>query len=172
MQISAIRTMFDYLYWLRDRVLDAVSELPPEAFITTEAVGARDLRATLVHELDVEASWRARLRWDVPAQPETELNADAYPTLETLREQWRADQVAMGEWLATLTDRDLLLAPPREETDAFPLWHYLVHVVTHGIQELTEAAVLLHASGRAPTNLGFLDFGDTLTGPGPGADRA
>lgn len=164
MQISEIRSLFDYLYWLRDRVLDAADALGPEGFVSTPAIATRDLRATLVHELDVETSWRARLQMDAPAEHETELLPDAYPTITALREHWLADQAAMSGWLGTLTNEDLQLPAPREHGETFPLWYYLVHVVTHGIQELTEAAVLLHPSGLAPTDLGFLNFADTLAG--------
>jgi len=33
--------------------------------------------------------------------------------------------------------------------------------VSHGIQELEEAVVLLGRSGHAPTDLGFLDYADS-----------
>jgi hypothetical protein len=60
-----------------------------------------------------------------------------------------------------MTDEALAAPPPRETDQSFPLWYYLMHVVSHGIQELEEAVVLLGISGRAPQNLGFLDFADT-----------
>jgi hypothetical protein len=60
----------------------------------------------------------------------------------------------MQLWLASLTDETLAAPPPRETDQSFPLWYYLVHVVSHGIQELEEAVVLLGASGQSPQNLG------------------
>ena len=67
----------------------------------------------------------------------------------------------MRRWLASLTDEELAAPPPREANQSFPLWYYLVHVVSHGIQELEEAVVLVGPSGRAPRDLGFLDYADT-----------
>ena len=118
---------------------------------------SRDLRGTLVHELDVESGWRARLRGD----EETDLEPADFPTINAIAEQWRRDELEMREWLASLTDQALAAPPPHETNQSFPLWYYLVHVVSHGIQELEEAVVLLGPSGRSPRDLGFLDYADT-----------
>jgi uncharacterized damage-inducible protein DinB len=157
MRSAEIRELFGYLYWLRDRVLAAAEEAGPDAFRSTRPTAVRDLRATLVHELDVESSWRARL---IGAE-ETDLDPADYPTLDAVFDHWQRDEAEMRRWLASLTDEELAASPPREANPSFPLWYYLVHVVSHGIQELEEAVVLLGPSGRAPRDLGFLDYADT-----------
>jgi uncharacterized damage-inducible protein DinB len=148
---AEILTLFGYLYWIRDRVLTGATEAGADTF--------QALRSALVHELDVESGWRARLS----GAEETDLDPASYPTLEAVAEHWRRDEAEMRQWLARLTDDALAVAPPREKDQSFPLWYYLVHVVSHGIQELEEVVVLLGPSGHAPTNLGFLDFADTTT---------
>ena len=57
MQPSEIALIFDHLYWVRDRILDTASA-PGVTWPGTAPAGLLDLRATLVHELDVEWSWR------------------------------------------------------------------------------------------------------------------
>ena len=158
MRSVEVRALFGYLYWIRDRVLAAAAEAGPDAFRSTRPDSARDLRATLVHELDVEASWRARLS----GGPETDLDPADYPTIDAIAEHWGRDEAEMRQWLATLTDEGLAAPPPREANESHPLWFYLVHVVSHGIQELEEAVVLLGPSGRSPRDLGFLDYADTM----------
>ena len=152
-----IRELFAYLYWIRDRVLTAAEDAGPEALLATRRGGSRDLRATLVHELDVESGWRARLS----GSEEIDLDPADFPTLDSIAEYWRRDEAEMQRWLTSVTHEALAAPPPRETDQSFPLWYYLVHVVSHGIQELEEAVVLLGGSGRAPQNLGFLDFADT-----------
>ena len=97
---------------------------------------------TLVHELDVESSWRHRLAGAEPKAEESELNALDYPTVAALAEHWSRDETAMRAWIGSLTDAQLT-APPPHERASLPLVDYLVHVVGHGIEEFTEAAVLL-----------------------------
>jgi uncharacterized damage-inducible protein DinB len=163
MQTSDIEMLFDYLYWVRDRVLTAAAGLEPSAFRSTASVTSRDLRGTLVHELDVELGWRARLRGETLAGGEdTELDPADYQTIEALTEHWRRDEAEMRDWLASLTAEQLAAPPPHEANQTFPLWYYLVHILTHGMQELSDAAVPLAPLGRSPRNLGFLDFADTL----------
>ncbi len=109
MRIGDVRTMFDYLYWARDRVLAAAAKLSDEAFLSSESVTSRDLRATLVHELDVEWSWRERLHPTpgIDSGDETELKPDDYPTLQGLVDHWERDEAEMRDWLSNLTDDDV-----------------------------------------------------------------
>lgn len=152
-------TLFDHLYWMRDRILAAAEGLDQEAFRSAETVTTRDLRATLVHELDVQWSWRERLKgadWDEWG-PEAELKASDYPDVASIAEHWRRDEADMRAWLAGMTDAHLD-APPVRDEDQQPLWHYVMHLVSHGIQQFSEAAVLLTRAGHSPGDIGFLEF--------------
>ena len=159
MRAADATTLFDHLYWVRDVVLEAATGLDPEAFRSTETVTNRDLRATLVHELDVQWSWRERLKgaeWEEWG-PDAELKADDYPTVETLAEHWHRDERDMRDWLASLTDA-ALDAPPARDEDRQPIWHYVMHLYSHGLQQFSEAAVVLTRAGRSPGDIGFLEF--------------
>ena len=152
-------TLFDHLYWVRDRVLGAAAELDAGSFNSDDTVTNRDLRATLVHELDVQWSWRERLKgadWDEWG-PDAELKADDYPTVESVAEHWRSDERDMHDWLTSLADADLD-APPVRDEDHQPLWHYVMHLYSHGLQQFSETAVLLTRTGRSPGDIGFLEF--------------
>ena len=61
MRKTDITTLFDYLYWMRDRILEPATKVSPVVFNSPSNVTSRNLRGTLVHEMDVEWSWRERL---------------------------------------------------------------------------------------------------------------
>jgi uncharacterized damage-inducible protein DinB len=149
----------DHLYWIRDAVLEAAARLEQEAFIGTDTVTTRDLRATLVHELDVQWSWRERLKgadWEEWG-PDAELRAADYPSVVAVAAHWHRDEAEMRAWLASLTDADLD-APPVRDEDRQPLWHYVMHLYSHGLQQFSEAATLLTHAGESPGDIGFLEF--------------
>ncbi len=160
MRTSEATTLFDYLYWVRDTVLGAADQLDEAAFTSTDTVTNRDLRATLVHELDVQWSWRERLRGADWAEwgEEAELRGKDYPTVEAVAEHWRRDEAEMRAWLASLTDADLEAPPVRDEDRGQALWIFVMHLVSHGIQQFSEAAVLLTRAGHSPGDIGFLEF--------------
>ncbi len=159
MRITEATTLFDHLYWVRDRILERANAASEGAFINEAPTTTRDLRATLVHELDVQWSWRERLKgadWDEWG-PDAELRGENYASVEAISEHWARDEVDMREWLASLTDADLDASPVRDE-DRQPLWCYVLHLYSHGLQQFSEAAVLLSEAGQSPGELGFLEF--------------
>ena len=159
MRTSDATTLFDHLYWVRDAVLRAAAGLDADEFTATDTVTNRDLRATLVHELDVLWRWRERLMgaaW-VEWGEDAERRGDDYATVEAVAEHWRRDEADMRAWLASLTDADLDATPVRDE-DRQPLWHYVMHLYSHGLQQFSEGSVLLTRAGQSPGDIGFLEF--------------
>lgn len=159
MRVTDATELFEHLYWIRDRVLRAAADLEASVFVAADTVTGRDLRATLVHELDVQWSWRERLKgadWEEWGE-DAELRSVDYPTVDALAEHWRRDEAVMREWLASLTDADLDSPPVRDE-DRQPLRHYVMHLYSHGLQQFSEVAVLLTRAGHSPGDIGFLEF--------------
>jgi uncharacterized damage-inducible protein DinB len=161
MRPADLAALFDHLYFVRDRILAAADD-PSAPFIDAAPPTIRDLRATLVHELDVEWSWRVRLagadRTDFSPDDE-ELVAADLPDLAAIRARWAVDEAEMRGWLARL-DETALDGPCRTEASGpgHPFWFHLQHLYSHAIQQFADCAVVLTAAGRSPGEIDFLDF--------------
>jgi hypothetical protein len=160
MRPSDITELFDHLYWIRDRILAAADhEGVP---LTSEArVTGRDLRALLVHELDIEWSWRERLRAPDPTHfsaSAEDMDPTDFRSIAVIRTRWLQDEREMRAWIRTL-DQEALDARCRAEPDAaHPFWIHLQHLYTHAMQQFSDCAVTLTLAGRSPGELDFLDF--------------
>jgi uncharacterized damage-inducible protein DinB len=159
---ASLRLQIEHLWWTNRRLLDAAARLPESAWADdTPAVTTRSLRATLVHELDVEWSWRLALEgrpeeeWGTAA----EMRPDDYPTVTSLRERFTAESDALRDWLASLTDADLLeLTQPGLASRPLARWMFVQHLVSHGAQQAADAATILTAAGLSPGDIGFLEY--------------
>jgi uncharacterized damage-inducible protein DinB len=152
--------LFDYMYWVNHRLLDVADRLPAGQ-LTAEASTTRDLRGTLVHELDVEWSWRLALQGRPIEElgPEVELRPEDYPDLGSIREHWARDEAEMRAWLDGLDDEALAAeVAPALSDESRPMWQYLLHILMHATQQQADAATLLSAAGASPGELGFLEY--------------
>jgi uncharacterized damage-inducible protein DinB len=156
-----VQSLFDWMYWVNHRLLDAADGLTDKAFQAPSKVTTRSLRETFVHELDVEWSWRENLRGKAIDEwgPDEELKADDFPDVGALRERWSRDEAEMRSWLASLSDADVA-RPVRSAftDDRRPLWQYLMHIVSHAAQQQADAATLLTLAGRSPGEIGYLEY--------------
>jgi uncharacterized damage-inducible protein DinB len=164
MQRADVTALVDYLYWLRDGALARAGQLSTAAFLATGTVSYRDLRSTLVHELDIERSWRLRLQGAPKADWDAFLAPDGYADLAAIADHWRRDETEMRDWLSGLAEPDIDAPMSVNGLDGFPLSTYLLHVVMHGVESFSAAALLLHHAGHSMGDIGYLDFID-VAGP-------
>ena len=164
MRRQDLETLFGFSYWMKDRVLACAAKLTTAEFLVPSGVTTRDLRGTLVHTLDVESSWRARLQGQPADVWKKELSLGDYPTAQALIDHWRRDEYQMKAWLATLDDDRLAQIHDLEPGSAerFPLWYYVLHIHSHTQQQLGDAAVLLTRMRQSPGNIEFLEYADFL----------
>ena len=155
MKTDVITSLVDYMYWVNHRLLDAAAHVDAEQWTASSAGTVRSLRATLVHELDVEWSWRLNLQGR-NAEDEREMEPSDFPELALLRQRWDQDEAEMRAWIAGLTDHDLdTPIPSKLSRDERPLWQYLIHIVTHAAQQQADAATILTALGHSPGDIGY-----------------
>jgi uncharacterized damage-inducible protein DinB len=156
MRQTELAMLFDYMYWANRRILATAARLTNPQFTLPSVIAGRDLRATLVHMLDTECSWRLRLQ----GQPEDKsLALSDYRNVAALVDHWTRDEAEMRAWVAGLDDEKLTCVPDDPRAN-FPLWYYLLHMVTHSNQHRAESAQLLTQLGRSPGDIDFLDYAD------------
>lgn len=163
MTTRSIPFLFDYLYWMRDRVLDAASTLDDDAYLHTPTLHGRDLRATLAHELDVEMSWRGKLQ-GLPIEqwgPVAEIKPDQFANVAELRAAWTDHEERTRAWLATLAPDDLDAPTSVNGLDGRLLADYLHHVVMHGATEFAIASGLLADMGHEVGDISILRMLDS-----------
>jgi uncharacterized damage-inducible protein DinB len=161
MNIDDIRFLFSYDRWATERVLAALDGIAAGPWSASDAVGERGLGAILVHQLGAALRWRHYIQ-DTGEKPRPENDV---LTINELRARWSAEWEAVDAWLATLSADALT-----EVRDGVAVWQMLAHVVNHGTQHRSEAAVLLTEAGHSPGDLDMVDYVEAgLTDDGGGA---
>ncbi|MEX2047118.1 MAG: DinB family protein [Chloroflexota bacterium] len=168
MRQREIVTLFDYTYWANQRILATAARLTDAQFTLPSVIAGRDLRATLVHTLDTECSWRLRLQGRPEQEWEKALLLSDYRSVAALADHWKRDEAEMRAWVASIED-DALARRPENPRAKFPLWYYLLHMVTHSQQHRAESAQLLTQLGRSPGDIDFLDYADSARAAAKGS---
>lgn len=151
MNLSDLRTLLDYHYWARDRVLDAVEKLTPEQFTKDLGTSFGSVQGTLVHLYSAEWNWYSR--WQ-GVSPTAMLPATHFSDVRSLRAAWLDQESkvrpfidALGEaGVAKVFEYRMLNGQPASS----PFWHMLQHMVNHGSYHRGQVTTLLRQLGAAP----------------------
>ena len=155
MNTEYARMLFAYNVWANHLVLDkaaAVSEADYAA--SAEGISFGSLRGTLLHLIGTESGWLSRWKGEEEAEALTEQNT---PDLAALRERWLVEEERQRVYLDSLSDDTVAgtvnFTFRNGRTGSQPLWLMIVHLINHGTQFRSEAAVRLTQVGQSPGNL-------------------
>jgi uncharacterized damage-inducible protein DinB len=158
MRAAEARTLFEYNHWANGRIFDRASQLPSEQYMQPAGLSFGSLHGTLLHILVAEQVWRQRVKDRV--SPRGAPTQEDIPDFQVLRVLWERESGQWREFLATTTDNALDAAIGYRTTDGMerqtPLWQIVAHVVNHGTQFRSEAAVYLTQQGLSPGDLDFI----------------
>jgi uncharacterized damage-inducible protein DinB len=162
MNKSAIQLIFDYNAWANGQILKAAERATPEQFVAPVPNTYGSLRAILVHVCEAMHFWRNLCQHGTFTDDWVESD---FPTLADLAARWREVEHEMRAYASGLTD-EALRGLVRYTTPAGilrerVLWHCLLHVVNHGTQHRSEAALILTNYGQSPGDLDFTLFLNT-----------
>lgn len=151
MKIRDVRTLLDYHYWARDRMLEAVEALTPEQFTRDLGSSFRSVRDTLAHIYGAEWIWYTRWQGDSPtALP----SLDRFPDLASVRQAWRDHERRMRAYVEGLDDHGLERVISYKLLNGQPgasaFWHMIQHLVNHASYHRGQVTTMLRQLGAAP----------------------
>jgi uncharacterized damage-inducible protein DinB len=147
---AEVRDLFAYDRWATERVLAQVDDIDEPTWSRAGVIDERGLGGVLVHMLGAYQRWLHGLAGDDGTyRPEREplLSPDELAT------RWAAEWVAMDAFLETVDDAWLA-----RDDEGVPFAGMLQHLVNHGTQHRSEAAVLLTQAGRSPGELDLITW--------------
>src|SRR5688572_16274255 len=103
MDVEYFRTLFDFTYWARDRLLAATEGMTEEEYAAPNGFTYKSLRGILTHALSAQESWLRRARGEVSGviDRSTLASEENVPTIEALRSRWAEEEAKQRAYLAT-----------------------------------------------------------------------
>jgi len=149
--LQELRTLLDYHYWARDRLLEAVERLPAEQFTRAMGGSFASLRDTLAHIYSAEWIWYSRWQGE---SPKAMLRGDMFPSLDAIRNAWKEHEAKMRTFLGSLDESGIHRVIEYKTTDgqavASVFWQMFQHVVNHASYHRGQVTTLLRQLGAAP----------------------
>jgi uncharacterized damage-inducible protein DinB len=151
MNLQDLRTLLDYHYWARDRLLEAIAPLAPEQFNRDTGSSFKSIRETVVHTYAAEWAWHARWQGNSPTAL---LASDEFPDVAAVRAAWTALEAKMRVFLDDLGESGITRVFDYKllsgQAGATPFWQMLQHVVNHASYHRGQVTTMLRQIGAQP----------------------
>jgi uncharacterized damage-inducible protein DinB len=146
-----LRTLVDFNYWARDRMLAAVEPLTADQYLRDLGNSFRSVRDTVVHTYSAEWVWYTRWQGESPTAP---IPFDRFPDLAGLWTAWRELERSIRVFvdgldeaaLARVLDYRLMNGQPGRSA----YWQMIQHVVNHGSYHRGQVTTMLRQLGAKP----------------------
>jgi uncharacterized damage-inducible protein DinB len=146
------RALFSYNYDTHQRVWACIDHLSDAQFVEETDYSLRSVRNHMVHLMNVDSRWLARVQ---EAPPPARLVEADFPTRAAVRAYWDTVEARMRDYISSVDDAALQKVvvfdmPQRGGMKTNHVWEILAHVVNHGTDHRAQVLALLHHFG-APT---------------------
>jgi uncharacterized damage-inducible protein DinB len=143
--------LFDYHYWARDRLLDALEPLTPQQFSRDMGSSFRSIRETAAHIYAAEWAWYSRWRGESPTAL---VGAEMFPDVATLRAAWNDLERDVRAFLSNRDEEGLREVLAYKLISGQPgasiLWQMAQHVVNHATYHRGQIVTMLRQLGATP----------------------
>lgn len=160
MNLTDLRTLLDYHYWARDRVLAALDPVSPEDWLREQGGSFKSLRETAGHTYAAETFWH--LRWNGHS-PTALLPPETFASPSVLRTLWTESETKIRGFVEELGEEGIKrvfayrLMSGEEASSIF--WHMLQHVVNHASYHRGQVTMLLRQMGYpGPKSMDLITF--------------
>ena len=151
MDLTDLRTLVDYHYWARDRLLEAVDALTPEQYSRDLGSSFPSVRDTVVHLFGAEQAWSQR--WN-GTSPTSLLPASQFQNPGEVRAAWTAHEATVRQFLDALGDAGIHRVFEFKSLDGRPgsqtFAQNIQHIVNHGSYHRGQVTTLLRQLGATP----------------------
>ena len=151
MNLQDLRTLLDYHYWARDRMLDAVQLLAPEQFTRDMNSSFTSVRDTLAHTYFAEWAWHSRWLGHSPSKGR---EPTEFADMASLRAAWRELEAEVRAFFGGLGEGDVEREMEYRLLDGRPgksrVWQMVQHVVNHATYHRGQVTTLLRQLGARP----------------------
>ncbi len=163
--LAMIRGFYEYNEWANARILETMSGLGDEELMRPRAVSHGSLGMDLLHGLRAQVGWLSTFRGGAPRIPLPAPEGASF--LDNLIDWYRRSHEALREFIDSLGEEELgrsRIDNPQgtnrrvKQSRSLLLWDMMVHVVNHGTQHRSEAAMALTELGRSPGDLDYMYF--------------
>jgi uncharacterized damage-inducible protein DinB len=150
MTLQDLRTLLDYQYWARDRMLAAIEPLSTDQFTRDLGSSFKSIRDTAAHILGAEMVWYGRWQGEVARLPP----ADQFPDVASLRRAWLDHERKMRAFVEGLgeagVNRVFEYKILSGAAGSSPFWQMLQHVVNHSSYHRGQVTTFLRQLGAEP----------------------
>ena len=151
MTLDDLKTLLDFHYWARDRVLDAAAELTPEQFTRNMGSSFASIRDTLAHIYSSETVWYQR--WH-GTSPTAHLPFDQFPDIEAIRLAWTDHEARVRAFVNALGPDDVTRVIEFNtltgEPSSAQLAQMIQHIANHGSYHRGQITTMLRQLGAKP----------------------
>lgn len=153
MNVEQVKTLFDYHHSLFAGLWVSVMQLSREQFVADNGYSLGSVRNHLVHCLNVDDRWLARLQ---AVEPPPVLHEPDFPNQALVKAEWDAVAQRVKAYIDSLSDASILesvsvsLAGRYSQPMPALRWQILLHVINHGTDHRAQILARLHELG-APT---------------------